>query len=600
MKRILIILVLIFNTDAFSQTNRVILDGQFTDWNNISVLDADTNDSNSGMDLNNLTVFNDENYLFVSINLGIEANLQDNNQLTLYLDTDNNPNTGIAYSGIGAELKFVFGNRSGQVSLNGNTISVIHSDFGFFSAPTVTSNRFEFAIDRAAQINGIPLFSNNTIKIVLKDFSDGDQIPNSSGGDVYTFADNNLEPLPDFSISKYSSGSIRIAAYNVLHDGLFNSGKEEYFSRMLKAIVPEVIGFEEVSQHSAVDAKNRMEQFLPSSDGQSWFAAKSSYDLILASRYNIVQSQDITTTTGSKRSAAFLLNLRPKFDTDMLVILSHPKCCGGDENDGKRQAQVDAIMAFIRDAENGVGNFTIAENTPFVIMGDMNFVGSSRQPQTIISGDIFDNTNYGDDFNPDWDRTELEDAVVTTTNSPFTFTWYDTGSSFPPGRLDYIFYSGSVLKMKNSFALFTPFLNESTLSQFNLLADDAVNASDHIPVVSDFKFVGVTGVKTSDNIQPNEIELYQNYPNPFNPATTIKYSIPVINRDSDIHRNDSRIIKLKIFDVLGREIRTLVNEKQSPGNYQVQFDARGLPSGVYIYRLEVGTILDVKKMLLLK
>jgi len=138
------------------------------------------------------------------------------------------------------------------------------------------------------------------------------------------------------------------------------------------------------------------------------------------------------------------------------------------------------------------------------------------------------------------------------------------------------------------------------LLQFNLLADDAVNASDHIPVVSDFEFVGVTGVKKSDNIQPNEIELSQNYPNPFNPATTLKYSIPVINRDSDIHRNDSRIIKLKIYDVLGREIRTLVNEKQSPGNYQVQFDASGLPSGVYIYRLEVGTILDVKKMLLLK
>ena len=57
---------------------------------------------------------------------------------------------------------------------------------------------------------------------------------------------------------------------------------------------------------------------------------------------------------------------------------------------------------------------------------------------------------------------------------------------------------------------------------------------------------------------------------------------------------------MKIYNVLGREIRTLVNEKQSPGNYQVQFDARGLPSGVYIYRLEVGTILDVKKMLLLK
>jgi len=104
---------------------------------------------------------------------------------------------------------------------------------------------------------------------------------------------------------------------------------------------------------------------------------------------------------------------------------------------------------------------------------------------------------------------------------------------------------------------------------------------------------------TSGNI-PEKFALSQNYPNPFNPATTIKYSLPANFGDSDIHRNDSRIIKLKIYDVLGREIRTLVNKKQSPGNYQVQFDASGLPSGVYIYRLEAGNFNQSKKMILLR
>jgi len=57
---------------------------------------------------------------------------------------------------------------------------------------------------------------------------------------------------------------------------------------------------------------------------------------------------------------------------------------------------------------------------------------------------------------------------------------------------------------------------------------------------------------------------------------------------------------LKIYDVLGKEVRTLVNKKQSPGNYQVQFDASGLPSGVYIYRIEAGSFSQSKKMMLLR
>jgi len=113
-------------------------------------------------------------------------------------------------------------------------------------------------------------------------------------------------------------------------------------------------------------------------------------------------------------------------------------------------------------------------------------------------------------------------------------------------------------------------------------------------------FVIPTDVQQIGNEIPEKFVLSQNYPNPFNPTTTIKYSIPENYRDSDIHRNDSRIIKLKIYDVLGREIKTLVNEKQNPGNYQVQFNASGLPSGVYIYRIEAGNFNQSKKMMLLR
>jgi tetratricopeptide (TPR) repeat protein len=96
-----------------------------------------------------------------------------------------------------------------------------------------------------------------------------------------------------------------------------------------------------------------------------------------------------------------------------------------------------------------------------------------------------------------------------------------------------------------------------------------------------------------EEILPTEYTLYQNYPNPFNPATTINYDLP-----------KSGYVKLKIYDILGREVRTLVNTQQEAGRYKVNFSAIGgassLASGVYLCRLESGDFISVKKMILLK
>jgi outer membrane protein assembly factor BamB len=93
----------------------------------------------------------------------------------------------------------------------------------------------------------------------------------------------------------------------------------------------------------------------------------------------------------------------------------------------------------------------------------------------------------------------------------------------------------------------------------------------------------------TDAPQPAEYNLYQNYPNPFNPQTVIKYHLP--------HEG---MVSLKIYDTLGKELKTLVNEFQTQGTYNVKFEALNLPSGIYIYRLTAGTIQIVKKMMLIK
>ncbi|MBU2586463.1 MAG: T9SS type A sorting domain-containing protein, partial [Bacteroidetes bacterium] len=89
--------------------------------------------------------------------------------------------------------------------------------------------------------------------------------------------------------------------------------------------------------------------------------------------------------------------------------------------------------------------------------------------------------------------------------------------------------------------------------------------------------------------QPSNFVLYQNYPNPFNPATTIRFTLQV-----------SSLTSLKVFDILGREVAALVNEQLKPGTYEVEFNAPGLSSGVYFYRLSAGGKSRTRKLILIR
>ena len=103
-----------------------------------------------------------------------------------------------------------------------------------------------------------------------------------------------------------------------------------------------------------------------------------------------------------------------------------------------------------------------------------------------------------------------------------------------------------------------------------------------------FKPVVPVEIKSRQDV-PNEFYLSQNYPNPFNPTTVINYQLPVISH-----------VSLKVYDFLGREVETLVNGRQSAGNYSARFNGANLSSGVYFYGLEAGAYHDTKKFLLLK
>ena len=106
-----------------------------------------------------------------------------------------------------------------------------------------------------------------------------------------------------------------------------------------------------------------------------------------------------------------------------------------------------------------------------------------------------------------------------------------------------------------------------------------------------------------DEAEPvTQFELEQNYPNPFNPSTKIKFTIP---SSVILSEAENLSIQLKVYDVLGNEVATLVNEQKPAGNYEIEFNSSGLihqtiSSGIYFYQLRAGSFIDTKKMILLK
>ena len=135
-------------------------------------------------------------------------------------------------------------------------------------------------------------------------------------------------------------------------------------------------------------------------------------------------------------------------------------------------------------------------------------------------------------------------------------------------------------------------LNMPAYGSSVVILDDSVH-SVYLPPL--------TVVEQDETPLPAEFVLEQNYPNPFNPSTTITFSLP---SQSSTHAKgrvgEGSTVSLKVFDLLGREVATLVNEEKPAGSYRTTFNASQLPSGVYFYRLEAGSFTQTRKLLLLK
>ena len=507
---VIIIFACINVSHAERSAARIWMDGNFSDWDGIPPLyDDESGDQQSGnIDFGLLKAANDERFVYLYIEIGDELNLQDLNEITLYLDTDNNASTGIPINGIGAEVKWVFGDRQGTYTAR---YTIYHQYIGLVTAPTVTSDRFEIAIDRTLSLFGQQLFPQNSFRIVFHDEGPGgDYLPDIGDIVSYNFDSTSLPPIAPVSLKKTPDADFRAMTYNVLSSNIFDPAYYDNFDRILSAIDPEIIAFEEIYDHTANDVKQLVESMLPSGTGEQWYCEGILYDDIYAvSRFPITQSFEIN------KSGAFLINLDSRVDSDLLFIVAHLSY--GDYNT-ERQLEIDELMAFIRDAKEPGGSLTLEQFTPIIITGDLNLVGDAQQLQTLLTGEIV-NPQFQPSFNPDWDGSNFGDLCPRLTRLQMFYTWYSTYSSFYPGRLDFMIYSDYVLSSEKKFVLFTPEMDSDSLAAYGLNADDVTTVSDHIPVVSDFKV-----------LQPGSTSIYDiqhtiypgadnTYPSPFNGQT---------------------------------------------------------------------------------
>ncbi len=475
-----------------SHPARIYVDGERDDWAEVPVRHTDPPDDGEGVDLERVSVAHDGEYLFLRIELGEAVNLQEDNDLTLYLDTDDNPSTGQSALGVGAELAWTFGERSGRVIRDGDTKEVTHAALGFTSLPTVTSETFEVAFDRSATpTDDGSLFEGDSLRVGLS--VDGDRLPDADGGLGYVLSDAD-RPLDAPSIDTPTASALRMLSYNSVNDfdrgrsAIFLDERQPSFRRIFDATDPGIIAFQEVYDQTASQVATVADEALGLPENWDW--AKQGQDLVLGSRYPILDTHTIPGYENNV-SGAFLLDADDALGTDLLVVNMHPPCCNYGPDDGEpsrneqRQRVVDGVVAFLRKVQQGEGPFDVPSGTPIVVLGDMNFVGDAQQPRTLRTGDIVHTGRYGPPAAPDWNGTPLLDTKPRQAASPLHTTWIASGSSFPPGRLDYAFVTDSVLEVVHEFVLHTPALPADVRSAHGLRADDTPTASDHLPVVID-------------------------------------------------------------------------------------------------------------------
>ena len=460
-----------------AQIDHIVLDGNFDDWSEIDGLVDVPTGTPPAVDLLEIKVSSDSDFLYVYLRLGSDLDLTDvlyPHNLFLQIDVDIDESTGYPVrEGFGSELGIDFNGLFAYTNF-GPADQVNFSEIGLIPSPTVTNNEFEMALRRDAILEGgNQLFPQDSIRLLFKDNEFDDYLPNFGLSVVYDFTNANESAVEPLSISKETPSLLRVCAYNVLANGLINSNRQDHFERIIPALEADVYLFSECAGTSSSQIKALLDVWSPLDGEEGWYTSKTG-DLVTATTWPHIQSW-----TGLTKQFPVLVDVPDSLGGPVLFINSHLSCCASD---AARQDQIDEMMAWII---NNDGNLN--DSTPIIYGGDLNLVGYAQQLETLLNGEIVQTQSYGPGGMPDWDGTPWADALPRQTHQPFTYTWRDDGDgNYPPGRLDFVLYSDAVVEKHKAFVLETESTPSDVLVQFGLFQDDTHAASDHLPVVMDF------------------------------------------------------------------------------------------------------------------
>lgn len=478
---------------AAAQAAGLRVDGDFSDWPPSALVGTDpAGDAPPGRpDFGAFHATDEGGRLFLRFEVGREIVLQASNpsfggnDITLLIDADGDTATGLSREGLGVDFAVDFGTRSiRRYRANGTLLDQPRPfPIGMMTAPTHSSEEFEMRVDLSALLGGRPTPAPGTTMrfVLLDDAPGGDRSPNT-GSWSYTVAGNPAPPVEPISFDR-TPGAIRLYNQNVENDS--PAANPLPFARLLAATQPDLIAWQETYNWTPAQGIAWMNQHYPHPGGGPWFAAQVA-DCILFSPWPILQSRAL-----DGNLLAFVA-LPPDISGPNLVIVNaHTPCC--ETGNAGRDREHDRISSTWRNLLAGTGPFAINPNSPALFVGDFNMVGFRRQLETIQDGTIIDPAQFGADFAPGRAEGSLRSVRPRHSHQNEVFTWYRNMTTFSPGLLDWIFYTGDVVEVVHAFAIMTPSMTAAELAEAGLQANDTL-AADHLPLIVDMVFANASSV----------------------------------------------------------------------------------------------------------
>lgn len=440
------------------------IDGVFDDWAAIEPVYIAPEDSSGPV--RKVWMANSTDRLFVRFDLDEELILQVDNDLVFHLDLDLDPDTGLEIGELGADFSWYFGRREGVLRLPDRDLPRNSYQAGLVAGPAVSSARFELELARELGPEGSrDQFPSPGIGWLLTKDPAGQAGPAAASG-TYTLRDQTFALYREIPLARPKEPHFRLVSYNVLWDGL--TLRPRPFNRILKALGPDVIAFQEIGAGTEQTTRRRVEEIL----GDDWHSARQR-DCVTVSRFPILAS------AAAGRNLATLLDLSAEGEKKEILLVNCHLPFGSNHLD--RAADITSLMTFLARSRAGEGLIPLEKGTPIMVLGDMNLVGPSADLRAL---------QQGEDGFPDWDDTPLADLHPYHNSAPRSYTWQSPQrTGFGPSQLDYVFYTDSVLSPVKSFILATDSMDKKTLERHGLNRGDAIEASDHYPVIVDFQLI---------------------------------------------------------------------------------------------------------------